>query len=212
MAIKSVTPKMTSHTTPEPYRVYCSSERTIYHPAWKAFDNIVTGEYDYWHSEERESEWIAIDFGSATGVSGVWIVSVSRGWLYVFEKFEVHGSMDGEEWEVISRFEGYPDVDPNTKKIFSFGRVVYYRYYRIYVIDHHNSYVTIREINFVCDSDLNDLKLDFHKTLSKNVPDFLEGDKNEIHFTEKGEIFVYDMLGNRVQLGNLDSNIFKSSW
>lgn len=132
--------KMTSSSTPAPFKVASSSEATgISRFAWKAFDGTNNTAQDSWNvATNIRTGWIRLDFGSATKVTDLYLTSPNdTSTIPAMPKdFVVEGSNDASVFTPIKSFTGQT-WSVNETKLYKFDYPVEYRYYRINVSKTH---------------------------------------------------------------------------
>lgn len=133
-----VSPKLTSPTTPSPYKVTVSSNwnntSTWY---WKVFDNNYTTstESDAWISNDNDSNpWIDIDLGSRTSVDYIKLL-LSQDKNKYPSTFTLQGSDDGINYINIQQFTNVENLPFESDNFITFNlsHRVTYRFYRLYV-------------------------------------------------------------------------------
>lgn len=152
--------KMTSNTAPSPYVASASSVyNTSYYSAWKAFNGTNSANTDCWITANGVFKgWIQLDFGKKTPVTKVFITSrVGSGGEKVAPKdFNIEGSNDNVNFDVIQSFKGVTDWERNITKEFNI-RKREYRYYRLNILANNGdgSYSGVGKLEFYYkDSDL----------------------------------------------------------
>lgn len=149
-----VSPKMTSNTTPSPYKVTVSSNwnntSTWY---WRVFDRdyTTTDESYAWISSNKDSNpWIDIDLGSRTSVDYMKLL-LSQDKNKYPSTFTLQGSDDGTNYTDIQQFTNVENLPFESDNFITFNlsHRVTYRFYRIYIdnirITSGNTYVRLYE-------------------------------------------------------------------
>ncbi|NMF60167.1 discoidin domain-containing protein [Pseudanabaena yagii] len=127
---------MTSNSSLSPIIASSSSQYDSSYGAWRCFDGQVPNEPDFASSGALSSDWIALDFGSASKVvrrysifpSNVSIVNSNTPKQWTFQ-----GSLNNTDWVTLdsqSNISGWVGATP---KVFDFTNSVAYRYYRLNV-------------------------------------------------------------------------------
>ena len=226
MSYINITPIMTSNSSPEPYVVssesdYISngnSEESEY-LAYKAFNGTTIDAMDCWYSQTKiydnetgiyNSTWIQIDFNVKTKVNGFSITPRNADGVYSSicrpYAFYISGSNDNTVFSVI---QNYKDVawENTNEKIFDLEDTQNYRYYRLTITDGEynnvktSKYGVIGELKFLYDTD-KEKEIKICKLLEKNVPETMESEnRNTFIATEQGNIYTYNLNGNKVKIG-----------
>ncbi len=211
MAKTRVSPIMTSDTTPSPYVI--TKSRAMYSSqAWYLFNNSTK---DNWSDTVSNNPWVAIDLGKRTLVSHIKVSIPDNSIGHVPGSADLSGSNDGENWTLIKNIEFDPSLKTIKSEEIDLGRVYNYRHYKMsnFFVTMGNDHIVLSELELSYESDyLTKVPLSIHKTLSENVPDYLDDVANEIHLTEKGEIFAYDIDGKRIKLGGSSLTITNIEW
>lgn len=131
-------PKMTSETTPTPYKITCSNQHSGY-PAWKAFTKTNNAENDCWGATVPTNQWIMIDLGEPRSFTKMELSSRyynttdGYGYMHVGPKdFALQGSNNGVDFDTIFSHEGETWTVLGETKKYEFTSKAY-RYYRLYV-------------------------------------------------------------------------------
>lgn len=188
MALINITPKMTSDTTPAPYRCWASSVWSDAYPAYKAFDGDTTG-LSYWHNGGTESKegTLYFDFGKPVTITDFEIYPGNNG-SYKPGIITIYGSIgDGSTTEEFEQIQSYSVSDSayNPTKIFTITNLKAYRTYKIYVF--RNDYnMSVQEIVFYQDEER------VFKTLTQKIKEVILNNKyftdNIVRFNiDKGE-------------------------
>ena len=140
---ETFSPKMTSNTTPAPYKITASSQYGSGYEAYRAFNNN-TG--DLWCSTQNNiPAWIKIDFGSQKSFCFVQIVSGHES--YTPLGIIIKGSNDGVNYEELATYNvsSWPE---NTARNIYFNKTLYYRYVQIFITKTNGNYCEIGEVKF----------------------------------------------------------------
>ncbi len=147
----SLIPIMTSNTSPEPYSCNYSSHVNINYTAWKAFNRTNINSQDCWHSGSSVPQWISIDIGSEKIVSKM-LMQARNDYdssINSPSDFNILGSKDNEEWEIISEYTG-EQLGRSEIKVFEFENNIPYRYYKVLVkkVYSGSNYASIANLAF----------------------------------------------------------------
>lgn len=107
--INSIVPKMTSNTSPSPYKASASTEYAALYAAYKAFDQAANGGVsDGWASgngalpTDASPQWLRVDLPTAVKITGYGIQNRYAGENAYVKKWQLQGSNDnGSTWENI---------------------------------------------------------------------------------------------------------------
>lgn len=153
MAILDMTPPMTSNTAPSPYVVTASDSYSSM-PPWKAFNKMAGA--DGWRSStapNAKDHFIMIDTGTQTKVTRLEIyprIGNSEVTKSNVQDFEFWGSMDGNDWKLISPFTTNA-ADEMT--MYSFP-VQTFRFFKLNILSNYgSSFISISEIKLLFDTD-----------------------------------------------------------
>lgn len=142
---------MTSDTTPSPYKTSSSSQYNSSYQPWKAFDGNSTDSTRAWlTSTNVRTGWIQLDFGDNKKVNTLDISPRSTTLTASPKDFEVLGSYDGVNFDLLAKFENQTQWLLNETRNFTFDNEIDYRYYRINILtnDGYSNYSAIGEITF----------------------------------------------------------------
>jgi hypothetical protein len=120
--IVSVTPIMTSYTTPAPYVVTESSDTSSSTPGWKVFDG---NPYSVWFDSNTNS-WVTLQYGWPIYVTQVSVSSPSETDNYI--SWTILGSNDGVSYTQILYVNGIIPIPLTTYNIQNPGYYIYYRF------------------------------------------------------------------------------------
>ena len=151
MNLQNITPKMTSDTSPAPYKVYGSSYNSVDKP-YKALDANASSTSWKWKGGAKTA-WIDLWFNEYTVVDYIDIICPTKSWYA--NRTCVYGTNDRATYDLIYDTGTYGYV--NTKRI-KIPRSKY-KCYRLYFTGStQGDYIStdIREIYFYKDLDISD--------------------------------------------------------
>jgi len=152
--INTLTPIMTSNTTPSGYVASASTEYDADHVAWKAFNGTVSGLVDCWITASGTTTgWLAIQCQSAITATSYKITSRSysdattcspKSWYF-------QGSNNGANWTTLDQRSNISTWTAAETKEFSVASPVAYAYHRLYVTANcgNASYMGLGELELI---------------------------------------------------------------
>lgn len=142
----TVVPTMTSNTAPSGV----ASANTEYDPgyqAWKAFDGVITGDSNGWHSLGGAPNWLKYQFASSKIITRYTIKM--RGinvWYPIAWTFQ--GSNNGSDWTTLDT-QSSQSFSASEKKTYSFTNTTSYLYYQLYITSTYGGYTVIQEVEMM---------------------------------------------------------------
>lgn len=151
-------PVMTADNAPSPFITSASSVYDSNYPAWKAFNRVISGNYQSWVSARGVTTgWLKVDLGTQIKIekysltlgdqSSAWVTAMPKRWT--FEGSNT-GSFSGEQ-VVLDTRTNETGWSMNEKREYTFQNNSKYRYYRINITENNgnSSYVVITEMEFM---------------------------------------------------------------
>ena len=146
--LASITPIMTSNTTPSPYVVSASS---IYYEAadsWRAFDGI--GANAWVGGQSNSTAWVQMNFGKRVSICAFELTSRDNRYVNAPKNFTLEASNDGTTFTTI---RSYPNETwtKNQTKLYVLNVNITYQYYRINVSESTKEggiYISIGQLKF----------------------------------------------------------------
>ena len=187
---------MTADNQPTPYVTECSI--ITVNPFWKAFDGTNT---TYFRSNISTVTpfTISLDYGEGNEqLVGAYRLVCSYNTKWSMKSWTFEGSNDNTTWDVL---DTRSDIswDTNNTQDFAFSNLTKYRYYRFNVLEKNGTNsVCINEIMFLQEESAN---IEFRKVLKANLPSKKLDGIDTIYFTEDGDIFITDKMGNLIPSG-----------
>lgn len=144
-------PTMTSNT--EPSGVVSASNEDATYKAYKAFNDIITGDVGWYSGTGNECpQWIRYQFTSAQIITRYKLSSADDGnYGYMARDWLLQGSNNGEDWDELDSQVDQVWVQKETKT-YNFINSTPYTYYRLYVTDAQhpaNKIIIINEIELM---------------------------------------------------------------
>lgn len=142
---------MTANSSPSPLVASASSEYNTTYQAWKAFNGTNTGSTDCWITASGvRTGYLQLDFSEKTRVNKILLASrTNDGNITAPKDFNVEGSNDGINFNIINSFTGISSWTAGESKLFEI-KTSNYRFYRINILSNNGStsYVSIAMLNF----------------------------------------------------------------
>lgn len=159
------TPKMTSNTSPTPYKVTTSSEQTNenYH-AFNSFSDSDT--YRWLTNYSIQAEWIKIDFSQGVVINRYSLTNnYGANGSSMAKDFKLYGSNDDKEWVLLDSRYNQVAWKPGEQRLFGFENNKSYRFYKIEVLKNNGSTTkTVGKVNMLY------VQLPSWKTVSTTLP------------------------------------------
>ena len=133
--LQDITPKMTSNTTPAPYKVSASGTLNVDFAPWKAFSGTNTGGIDSWAGNSIAC-WIKFDFNKNTRIDAIMTQerdSTPNGTMP--KEMILYGSNDDIFYEGVLTISNQILWSQAEGRIFKLDNAVSFRYYKLNVLE-----------------------------------------------------------------------------
>lgn len=186
-----LTPVMTSNTEPTPYVALASSVNL---QPYNMFDNNI--DTCYRSAINFTTGYIQLDFGQPSVCDAYTLTASNYNTTWTMKDWTLMGSNDNTTWTNLHSVSNMTNwISTTTVHKFEFDNNTAYRYYRINCSKKNGTNsIAIGECKFL--KLLTGPSITFNKTLEANMPASVEPGKEEIHFTEKGQIFITKQDGS----------------
>lgn len=172
-----VTPKMTSNTTPSPYKIERSGAYNASYEAWLVFDGIEFGVNNRWVSDSPSSGWISLDFGIPKRIQGYSIRCIDSTDTRQAPKNWTFEGWNGSQWIVLDTRTNEISWKQNENRIYIFENDSYFTKYRINITATNGSNPSITEMKLF-EKKLETIKT--FKALSLKEQDFINYGMNSL--------------------------------